>query len=110
MEDAFGVCLPASAPRAGAALCRGVRASLRRYHRPTVQIQQPGRTQNRIKLWGASSPSLLEQPRKLPDNWRNKRLYHIECTSSTDLVRTLLEYRRMITRFLLLGTTIRIII
>lgn len=34
----------------GAALCRGLRASSRRYHRPTGQIQPPGRTQDWIKL------------------------------------------------------------
>src|SRR4051794_15078439 len=40
------------AKRTGAALCRGLRASSRRYHRPTGQIQQPGRTQDWIKLGG----------------------------------------------------------
>ena len=41
-----------SAPGSGPALCRRLRASPRRYHRPTRQIHQPGRTQNRIKLGG----------------------------------------------------------
>ena len=36
----------------GAALRRGLRASSRRFHRPTGQIQQPGRTQDWIKLGG----------------------------------------------------------
>ncbi|WP_441268860.1 Hsp20 family protein [Bradyrhizobium sp. 215_C5_N1_1] len=40
------------APGAGAALCRGLRAGSRRCHRPTGQIQQPGRTQDWIKLGG----------------------------------------------------------
>ena len=40
------------APGSGAALCRRLRASSRRSHRPTGQIQQPGRTQNWIKLGG----------------------------------------------------------
>src|SRR6185437_12966197 len=41
-----------SAPGSGAALCRGLRASSRRYHRPTGQIQQPERTLDWIKLGG----------------------------------------------------------
>jgi transposase InsO family protein len=53
MEDARRVCLHLpSAPGSDAALCRGLRASSRRYHRPTGQIQQPRRTQDRIKLGG----------------------------------------------------------
>jgi len=36
----------------GAALCRGLRASSRRSHRPTGQIQRPERTQGWIKLGG----------------------------------------------------------
>src|SRR6266567_846758 len=51
MENAFRVRLP-PATGSGAALCRGLRASSRRYHRPTGQIQQPGRTQDWIKLGG----------------------------------------------------------
>ena len=45
--------LPATG--SGAALCRGLRASSRRYHRPTGQIPQPGRTQKWIKLGGKVS-------------------------------------------------------
>ena len=41
-----------AASGSGAALCRGLRASSRRYHRPTGQIQPPGRTQDWIKLRG----------------------------------------------------------
>ncbi|MEY9643807.1 transposase InsO family protein [Bradyrhizobium elkanii] len=53
MEDAVRVRLHLpSAPGSGAALCPGLRASSRRYHRPTGQIQQLGRTQDRIKLGG----------------------------------------------------------
>ena len=56
MEDAVRVCLHLpSATGSGAALCRRLRASSRRYHRPTGQIQQPGRTQDWIKLGGKVS-------------------------------------------------------
>ncbi|MGY3033848.1 transposase InsO family protein [Bradyrhizobium sp. USDA 4354] len=56
MEDPVGVRLHlSSAPGSGAALCRRLRASSRRSHRPTGQIQRPGRTQNRIKLGGKVS-------------------------------------------------------
>ncbi|WP_246788617.1 substrate-binding domain-containing protein [Bradyrhizobium sp. CCBAU 53421] len=51
-----------SAPGSGAALCRGLRASSRRYHRPTGQIQQPGRTLDRIKLGGKVTISYLDNP------------------------------------------------
>src|SRR6266436_10401010 len=40
------------APGSGAALCRGLRASSRRYYSPSRQIQQPGRTQDWIKPGG----------------------------------------------------------
>ena len=40
------------APGSGAALCRRLRASSRRFHRPAGQIQRQGRTQNWIKLGG----------------------------------------------------------
>src|SRR3954470_9138083 len=53
VEDAVRIRLHLpSATGSGAALCRGLRASSRRYHRPTGQIQQPGRTQDWIKLGG----------------------------------------------------------
>jgi hypothetical protein len=53
MEDAVRVRLHLpSATGSGAALCRRLRASSRRYHRPTGQIQQPGRTKDWIKLGG----------------------------------------------------------
>ena len=53
MEDTVRVRLHLpSAPGSDAALCRGLRASSRRYHRPTGQIQQPERTQDWIKLGG----------------------------------------------------------
>ncbi len=41
-----------SAPGSGAALCRGLRASSRRYHRPIGHIQQPEQTLDWIKLGG----------------------------------------------------------
>jgi hypothetical protein len=40
------------APGSGAALCRGLGASPRGYHRPSGQIQQPERTQDWIKVGG----------------------------------------------------------
>src|SRR4051812_34335211 len=40
------------APGSGAALCRRLRASSRRSHRPRGQVQLPERTQNWIKLGG----------------------------------------------------------
>src|SRR3954452_1546721 len=40
------------APESGAALCRRLRASSRRSHRPAGQIQRQGRTQSWIKLRG----------------------------------------------------------
>ena len=43
------------APGSGAALCRRLRASSRRSHRPTGQIQRQERTQNWIKLGGKVS-------------------------------------------------------
>src|SRR4029077_15094115 len=49
------VTVPAARPRARvwvAALAGGFSALPRRYHRPTGQIQQPGRTQDWIKLGG----------------------------------------------------------
>src|SRR5437764_10171404 len=56
MEDTVRVRLHLpSAPGSDAALCRGLRASSRRYHRPTGQIQQPERTQDWIKLGGKVS-------------------------------------------------------
>src|SRR5262245_41593621 len=45
------------APGAGAAPCRGLRASSRRYHRPTGQSQLPERTQDWIKLGGKVNSS-----------------------------------------------------
>ena len=53
MEDAVRVrhhLQPAPGP--GAALCRGLRASSRRYHRSNGQAQLPERTQDWIKLGG----------------------------------------------------------
>src|SRR5215218_9799668 len=41
-----------SAPGSGAALCRWLRASSRRYHRPTGQPKRHERTRNWIKLGG----------------------------------------------------------
>ena len=58
-EFAFA-CHPATG--SGAALCRRLRASSRRSHRPTGQIQRQGRTQNWIKLGGkvrSDRPELL---------------------------------------------------
>src|SRR5579871_6793622 len=53
MEDALRVRLHLSpATGSGTALCRKLRASSRRSHRPTAQIQPPGRTQDWIKLGG----------------------------------------------------------
>src|SRR5579871_2117591 len=53
MEDALRVRLHLSpATGSGTALCRKLRASSRRSHRPTGQIQPPGRTQDWIKLRG----------------------------------------------------------
>ena len=53
MENSVGVRLHLpSAPGSGAALRRRLLASSRRYHRPTGQIQPPGRTQDWIKLGG----------------------------------------------------------
>src|SRR4051794_11202884 len=53
VEDAVRIRLHLpSATGSGAALSPGLRASSRRYHRPTGQIQQPGRTQDWIKLGG----------------------------------------------------------
>jgi hypothetical protein len=53
MEDAVRVRLHLpSATGSGAALCRGLRASSRSYHRPTGQLQQLGQTQDWIKLEG----------------------------------------------------------
>src|SRR5262245_55481610 len=46
------------APGAGAAPCRGLRASSRRYHRPTGQSQLPERTQDWIKLGGKVTTSI----------------------------------------------------
>src|SRR4051795_8270353 len=43
------------APGSGAALCRRLRASSRRSHRPAGQIQRQGRTQNWIKPGGKVS-------------------------------------------------------
>src|SRR6476620_7150714 len=58
MEEAVRVRLHLPpAPGAGAALCRGLRAGSRRCHRPTGQIQQPGRTQDWIKLGGKVNDS-----------------------------------------------------
>jgi putative transposase len=56
MENTVRVCLHLpSAPGSGAALRQRLRASSRRYHCPTGQIQQPGRTQDWIKLGGKVS-------------------------------------------------------
>src|SRR5947209_16206179 len=56
VEDAVRIRLHLpSATGSGAALCRGLRASSRRYHRPSGQTQQPGRTQDWIKLGGKVS-------------------------------------------------------
>ncbi|MFK4535376.1 transposase InsO family protein [Bradyrhizobium ottawaense] len=53
MENTIGVRLHLQpATGSGAALCRWLRASSRRYHRPTKSIQQPERTQDWIKLGG----------------------------------------------------------
>src|SRR6266481_5900188 len=53
MEDACRVCLQLrSATGSGAALCRGLRASSRRSHRPTGQFKRHERTQNWIKVGG----------------------------------------------------------
>ena len=56
MEDAVRVRihLP-SATGSGAALCRRLRASSRRSHRPTGQIQRQGRTQNWIRWIGGKA-------------------------------------------------------
>src|SRR4030095_15270548 len=71
MEDASRVCLHLpSAPGSDAALCRRLRASSRRYHRPNGPIQQPPTTQDRIKLGGkvrhpdyhGASPIAMEKP------------------------------------------------
>src|SRR5438105_12258657 len=70
MEDAVRVRLHLpSAPGSGAALCRGLRASSRRYHRPTGQIQQPGRTQDWIKLGG--KVTLVLQAEALVDSGKS---------------------------------------
>src|SRR5215212_5112186 len=51
------------APGSGAALCRWLRASSRRYHRPTGQPKRHERTRNWIKLGGkvirANKPGAL---------------------------------------------------
>jgi putative transposase len=53
MEDAVRICHHLqSAPGSGAALCRGLRASSRRSHRPTGQPKRHERTQDWIKLGG----------------------------------------------------------
>jgi hypothetical protein len=53
MEDTIGVRLQLQpATGSGAALCRWLRTSSRRYHRPTGQIHLPERTQEWIKLGG----------------------------------------------------------
>jgi hypothetical protein len=49
------------APGSGAALCRWLRASSRRYHRPTGQPKRHERTRNWIKLGGKVTPNLLSQ-------------------------------------------------
>jgi hypothetical protein len=59
---------------------------------------------------GARSTSLLEKTTKLPNNWRNKRLHHVNRIPSADFVRAHFEYRRMIARFFLLWTTIGIVV
>ena len=46
-----------------AALCRGFRASSRSHRRPTGQIQQPGRTQDWIKLGGKVTGNRAESER-----------------------------------------------
>src|SRR5437660_12782510 len=63
MEDTVRVRLGLpSAPGSDAALCRGLRASSRRYHRPTWQIQQPERTQDWTKLGGKVTAILRRTP------------------------------------------------
>ncbi|QCJ86302.1 hypothetical protein DAA53_38895 [Bradyrhizobium sp. WBAH23] len=58
MEDTLRVRLHLPpAPGSGAALCRWLRASSRRYHRPTGQIQWLERTQNWIKSGGKVTPN-----------------------------------------------------
>src|SRR6202521_4877274 len=68
MEDTFRVRLHLpSAPGSGAARCQRLRASSRRYHRPTGQIQQPGRTQDWIKLGGKVTDT-AETPKVADDS------------------------------------------
>jgi putative transposase len=63
MEDPVRVRLHLpSAPGSGAALCRRLRASSRRSHRPTRQIQQPERTQDWIKLGGKVTSTNFTSP------------------------------------------------
>src|SRR4051794_25512757 len=57
MEDTFRVRLHLqSAPGSGAALCRWLRASSRRYHRPPGQPKRHERTRDWIKLGGKVTP------------------------------------------------------
>src|SRR5260370_28296604 len=75
MEDTVRVRLHlSSAPGSDAALCRGLRASSRRYHRPTWQIQQPERTQDWIKLGGKVT---LAADAGLPVGQRAPRHYRV---------------------------------
>src|SRR3954466_12916808 len=74
VEDAVRIRLHLpSATGSGAALCRGLRASSRRYHRPTGQIQQPGRTQDWIKLGGKVSGTEVAEQSPLPCRVLNRR-------------------------------------
>ena len=67
MEDTVRVCLHLpSATGSGAALCRRLRASSRRYHRPTGPIQQPGQTQDWIKLGGKDLGAKVRSDRPGP--------------------------------------------
>src|SRR5262249_52926267 len=63
VEDTVGVRLYLqSATGCGAALCRWLRASSRRSHRPIGQIQQPERTQDWIKLGGKVTENRVDLP------------------------------------------------